>query len=126
MRRSIVLGLLLALLAPVVPAASAAGEGVHPWDLPYRRITTHYRDSDRRPYARHWIDPLELSPWRSETHALHPYFRARYPFVFEPNPWIDCLTGCRDLRVSTVPPCDNYVVIRENYRTPPSRPRCLR
>jgi len=121
--------LLCSFFAVLVPFshAEAAGEGVHAWDNPYRRPGgTIYR----KVYSSVLDDPYFQ---RTETHALHPYYRNNYSTFLsvQPGGVTDVqrkmfLTGFPYYRVPSATRCSNYSYVRENYRTPPREFRCDR
>lgn len=121
----------LFLTSPVALAAQdnvlwvgpTGGEGQHPWDARYRRTKGHINT-----YRYVTDEEYYYSPFRSRTHALHPYNRDRYydsvGYDYQP------LTGRTSIREvpehATVSPlCDNYTFQRPNYRIPPFGHRCL-
>ena len=110
------------------PHAEAAGEGVHPYDRTSRHLSqVHVVRSRSRlvydnPYYR-----------RTETHALHPYFRNSYYSILN----VDRtrrdtvqdgyqLVGFPFYRAPSATSCGNHSYFRPNYRTPPSDFRCIR
>lgn len=124
--------LLLAMLpAPLSPYAGAAREGVHPYDRANRRPSqlTHvlmWRRGSRllydNPYYR-----------RTETHALHPYYRNSYSSFLDTGRARRTglqrrlfLSGFPYYRVPSATDCRNHSYYRPNYRTPPSDFRCIR
>lgn len=116
------IGVLVTLIAST-PVAFAAGEGRHPWDSRGMRTRTRI---NVYPYLTDY--EIYFSPWRSDTHALHPYHRERYydQFVYDYR----LRTGRTLIRTevydekSTTPLCQNYTLKRPNYRIPPFGYRC--
>jgi hypothetical protein len=113
----------IATLVASTPVALAAGEGDHPWDARSLRTRTRI---NVYPYLSDF--DIYSSPWRSDTHALHPYNRERYydQFVYDYR----LRTGRTLVRTavydeeSTTPNCQNYTLRRPNYRVPPFGYRC--
>jgi len=105
----------------------AEGEGVHPWDS-YQR-SYRYRISQRHNRTVDRSDPYFM---RTETHALHPYYRNNYHTFLD----VDSsnvtsfqrelfLSGFPYYRVPDTSTCSNHSYYRPNYRTPPSDFRCI-
>jgi len=100
--------------------------GVHPWDVRPRR---HYENIKIDPY-RYGKNYFYLHPDRSQTHALHPYYRdsyydppvdlehARYSLLRREGVQYAEEFAYRPQRYSLAD-CDNYSYSRPNYRIPP-------
>jgi len=113
------------------PHAEAAGEGVHPWDRYNRRPSNSTHKITRRnrnslvydnPYFR-----------RTQTHALHPYYRNNYHTLLDvgDDRRTDFqreifLSGFPFYRVPSATECGNHSYYKPNYRTPPNDFRCIR
>ena len=126
---ALITSFLVALLpTPLSSNAEAKGEGVHPYDRTNRHasrvrvIRTRSRLIYDNPYFR-----------RTETHALHPYFRNSYYSILN----VDRsnrdtvqdsyrLVGYPHYRAPSATSCTNHSYYRPNYRTPPSDFRCIR
>ncbi|MFA7681549.1 MAG: hypothetical protein WCX61_00800 [Candidatus Peribacteraceae bacterium] len=131
--------LLVVLFAPVAQASENIDDvtyGVHPWDVRPRVV---YTTSDRDGELRYGVSKYFFysHPDRSQTHALHPYFRetyyappidtdaVRYSMFYRSN------NGVRySLENGYVPRpyktagCDNYSYGRANYRVSPYEYEC--
>lgn len=120
--------LFIGCLAVGIPAdVRAEGEGVHPWDTYARThragsVLHHSRETDRS-------DPYFM---RTETHALHPYYRNNYHIFLDTgsSQVTDFqrelfLSGFPFYRVPDTSTCRNHSYYRPNYRIPPSDFRCI-
>ena len=129
---AIITAFLFALISvPFAPHVEAAGEGVHPWDRSGRRPSnSSYKITRRNRNSLVYDDPYFQ---RTETHALHPYYRNNY------STFLDVgndrrtnfqrqifLSGFPFYRVPSATDCMNHSYYRPNYRIPPSDFRCIR
>lgn len=119
----------LSLIVPAFPVpAYAAGEGMHPWDQPGRAShRSHVRLSRRSPF----VDNPYFQ--RTQTHALHPYYRNNYHTLLtvdrgnKPDLRSQLfLEGFPFFRMPSATSCSNFSYYRENYRIPPEDFRCIR
>ncbi len=118
-----------AALLPQVALAMPLSEKdtVHPWDVPSRRA--HDRRTERL-WSREDVDSYEKSRWRTQTHALHPYYRSTYPFMSD----TEDLSAIQKVEFgslyATRKPelgyklCNNRQYVRENTWVPPYKFTC--
>ncbi len=132
MRRLTLSAIGFALLLNAGPALAAQpllpdsnGYGVHPYDVVERKPgfrSNRERDFRGMTYAE--IYAFENSIFRTRTHALHPYFRHRYPDTSTPAPLEDMRTLARLGVLPTTAPsqvsgCSNYSY-RRNFQFMPA------
>ena len=110
--------------------------GIHPWDVRSPRARVHYDPLGARRYgvSKYYF---YTHPDRSQTHALHPYYRERY---YESPLNADAIRYSRsyrsDIRYTfedayvpqshNLSTCYNYSYGRANYRVPPYGYRCVK
>ncbi len=123
--------LLLLLVMIPLSKAEAAGEGRHMWDRAHRRPSSATHQLTRRDFYSPAYNDAYYQ--RTETHALHPYYRNNYSTFLDVSGGRSnyfqrrmFLSGFPDFRVPSATSCSNYSYVRENYRTPPGEFRCLR
>jgi hypothetical protein len=128
------LGFALAV-APMGSAVYAAynedGLGTHPYDQSSRKSSGRNRNSGTLGYRA--IENFYYSHHRTQTHALHPYYRGRYPYVFNYDPLeLSRLRPYPFANEAQVPSwqetcggCNNYRYRQDTQWTPPYNYECL-
>ncbi|MCK5016659.1 MAG: hypothetical protein KAS32_06240 [Candidatus Peribacteraceae bacterium] len=66
-------------------ALAASVQGTHPYDLQSRRVSGGSAHRTSGSWGYETLREFELSPYRSVTHMLHPYFRSRPYQQFLPS-----------------------------------------
>jgi len=116
--------ILVIIVSAFLGLVTSAHAAIHPSNPDYRLNSKIQAELRRQadPYG-HYYD---INPYRSVTHALHPYHRNYYSdlYHYESDPYYQRNRRYQDNLVSVGLRCYNESYRRDNYITPPSNFRC--